>query len=135
MVRHAGQQIIAVRKLEQAQYLLATQDGLRLESAGAITRLWCDPLRAELLDDLIPRRLLSEGSVAQLDAIGPVLRAKSQTIGHFGLAPRDIAALVARSGTRGCQRIVPLGRANGIFTHLGRARYDPLAPSRELRSY
>ena len=46
-----------------------------------------------------------------LEALAPLLPPKAQTLVCGGLEPAEVAALLARAGARGVDRVVPLGQA------------------------
>ena len=48
---------------------------------------------------------------ATLEALAPLLPPKAQTLVCGGLEPAEVAALLARAGARGVDRVVPLGQA------------------------
>ena len=51
-----------------------------------------------------------ESAAADVDALLPLLRhRRCQTIAYFGIPPEKLALLICKAGTRGGDRIVPIG--------------------------
>lgn len=70
-----------------------------------------------------------EYTIQSLVEIVPLLRNSCQTICYYGIESENIRALVAKSGVRGVDRIVPMGHAQelslvwdgfDIISHLSR---------------
>ena len=55
--------------------------------------------------------LFFEAALPSLEALPPLLPPKAQTLVCGGLEPSETAALLARAGARGVDRVVPLGQA------------------------
>lgn len=55
--------------------------------------------------------LFFEAALPSLEALAPLLPPKAQTLVCGGLEPSETAALLARAGARGVDRVVPLGQA------------------------
>jgi len=55
--------------------------------------------------------LFFEADLPSLEALAPLLPPKAQTLVCGGLEPAEVAALLARAGARGVDRVVPLGQA------------------------
>ena len=55
--------------------------------------------------------LFFEAALPSLEALAPLLPPKAQTLVCGGLEPAEVAALLARAGARGVDRVVPLGQA------------------------
>ncbi|WP_052341208.1 acyl-CoA reductase [Salinarimonas rosea] len=109
--RYDGPALHAVRRLEFAYALLASgRAAAVLGEREPVTRVWCDALTPDLLDDHPGGGVFVEGAVRDLRDVAPLLRRRCQTISHLGVAPDAIAAMIRESGTRGGHRIVPLGR-------------------------
>lgn len=64
-----------------------------------------------LLRDSPGGGLFYETTVDRLDAVAPFVTRKDQTLVHFGLADDQVKALAAAVGSRGIDRLVPVGEA------------------------
>ncbi len=55
--------------------------------------------------------LLKHVRIEDVDSIADFVNEEDQTITHFGLAPQEIKRLAVTAGTKGVDRIVPIGQA------------------------
>jgi hypothetical protein len=58
-----------------------------------------------------------QASVSRLDELVPHIRRSDQTLGHFGIAPGELRDLARALGSRGIDRIVPIGEALTFDRH------------------
>ena len=100
-----------IAKLVHAADTAATTAVSEVEwSAGDLTLVGLRDLGA-LRRDSPGGGLFYEARVAQLDELVPVVRRRDQTVSHFGLDIGELRRFVVAVGSRGVDRIVPVGEA------------------------
>lgn len=101
---------LAVHRTNQA-FLLAA-DGL-----GGEGRFHPGLTSVQIEEGVAPERLkvggnfLSHRFITRLDELASETDRRTQTISHHGLTEEELHRLVALAGARGCDRLVPIGRA------------------------
>jgi hypothetical protein len=108
--RHQDLPLQTVIKLEYSYSILARhpKSNLCFENPR-ITRIWCDNLEADLLKEHPGGGVFVESGARNVEALVPLLRRQCQTISYYGVPVNDLVSLVRQSGTRGGDRIVPMG--------------------------
>lgn len=81
---------------------------------GAIVRVQVPALSEALMRYKMGGGFFFEYSAASLEEVLPLLGTPCQTVGLFGVAPKEIYDLVCQHGVQGVDRIVPIGTTSDI---------------------
>lgn len=100
-----------VGRLESSYCILARHPDTRLHSRSLnVTRLWCDNVQADLVDEHPGGGVFLESSARSVQSLLPLLQRRCQTISYYGVPVDHLVALLRQVGPRGGDRVVPMGR-------------------------
>ena len=105
------QPIQCVDKLDALCRLAAQHPGVKkIKGNNRLVRVWLPKLFPEVMDFKEGGGYFFEYQAKSLDELTPILGKSCQTVACIGVCPDSVREFVLRSGVRGVDRVVPLGK-------------------------